>query len=195
MSTPNPLVPAGSLMAERQRRNRVQFKVGVYAVLATQLMLILGLLFEGCRRDEPASGFSTKDGAGAAALPANAAPVVPREPKASPAGPRAPLAALATGSGAPTVRLREPSSQRNAPKALASGGASFRAGALGGLAESDLIYIVKSGDTWGRIAKAYGTTAQAMKAANDCKNERLVVGRKLKLPAGASLAAAATMRN
>ena len=50
------------------------------------------------------------------------------------------------------------------------------------------IYVVKSGDTLGRIAKAHGTTVKALKIANHLSSDRIFVGEKLKL----SLAKSAT---
>jgi peptidoglycan endopeptidase LytE len=44
-------------------------------------------------------------------------------------------------------------------------------------------YVVKSGDTLGKIASAHGTTVKAIKAANDLKTDQIKVGQKLKLPA------------
>jgi LysM repeat protein len=43
-------------------------------------------------------------------------------------------------------------------------------------------YVVKSGDTLDRIARAHGTTVKALKAANGLTSDRIVVGRNLKLP-------------
>lgn len=45
-----------------------------------------------------------------------------------------------------------------------------------------MIYVVKSGDTLGRIANAHATTVKALKAANDLKTDQIKVGQKLKLP-------------
>ena len=45
------------------------------------------------------------------------------------------------------------------------------------------IYVVKSGDNLGKIAKANGTTAKAIQAANNLKTTQIKVGQKLKLPA------------
>ena len=50
-------------------------------------------------------------------------------------------------------------------------------------AGADGLYVVKSGDTLGKIAKANGTTAKAIQAANNLKTTRIAVGQKLKLPA------------
>ncbi|OLN21131.1 spore gernimation protein [Domibacillus antri] len=45
------------------------------------------------------------------------------------------------------------------------------------------IYVVKSGDTLFRIARAYGTTAQAISQANQLPNpDRLVVGQAIVIP-------------
>jgi LysM repeat protein len=45
------------------------------------------------------------------------------------------------------------------------------------------VYTVKAGETLTRIAKQHGTTAKAIRTANNLKTDRLVVGQKLKLPA------------
>jgi hypothetical protein len=128
MSTPNPFVPAGSLIAERQRRNRTQFKVAVYAVLAAHAMLVLGLLIQGCKTDTPAQTTEPVVSATPAPIP---------KPRANPIPPTA---------------------------------------------RGDLIYVVMSGDTVNRIAKTHGTTVQALRTANGLKNDRLVVGMKLRIP-------------
>lgn len=45
------------------------------------------------------------------------------------------------------------------------------------------VYIVKSGDTLGKIASAHGTTVKAIMAANNLKTSQIKVNQKLKLPA------------
>ena len=44
------------------------------------------------------------------------------------------------------------------------------------------VYVVKSGDTISRIAKAHGTTVKAIEAANGLNDDRILVGAKLKIP-------------
>jgi len=44
------------------------------------------------------------------------------------------------------------------------------------------LYVVKSGDTLSRIAKAHGTTVNAIEAANGLNGDRILVGAKLKIP-------------
>lgn len=135
---PNPFLPAGSLMAERQRRNRAHFKLAVYVVLTAHAMLVLGLLIEGCKSDDPA-----------------------------PASP--PAASAVSPTNGVRLASRLPA-KAGVPPSLAPSG------------RGALIYVVKSGDTVPRIAKAHGTTAQALRTANGLKNDRLVVGMTLKVP-------------
>jgi hypothetical protein len=47
---------------------------------------------------------------------------------------------------------------------------------------SATIYVVKSGDTLSRIARAHGTTVKAIETANGLNGDRIVVGAKLKIP-------------
>jgi LysM repeat protein len=68
---------------------------------------------------------------------------------------------------------------------------------VGGEAASpaaESLYSVKSGDTLSSIAKTKGTTAKAIRAANNLKTDRITVGQKLKLPvkAAATLTGLAT---
>ncbi|HXP63664.1 MAG TPA: LysM peptidoglycan-binding domain-containing protein [Dongiaceae bacterium] len=158
MSMPNPFLPAGSLMAERQRRNRAHFKLAVYVVLTAHAMLVLGLLIEGCKSDDPALGRPPAAGS----IPPTAGGDLTLTAPARVAGP---------GAIAPADKgdLRLPAGAAG-PGAIAPRG------------RGDLIYVVKSGDTVPHIAKAHGTTAQALRTANSLKNDRLVVGMKLKVP-------------
>jgi LysM repeat protein len=64
------------------------------------------------------------------------------------------------------------------PSGSNGGGTSLTAGADAG---GD-VYVVKSGDSLTKIAKANGTSVKAIKAANDLKTDRIKVGEKLKLP-------------
>ena len=159
MSRSNPFIPAGALMAERQRRNRTQFKVGVFAVLAAHAMLLTGLLIQGCRSDgsstTSASEPAESTGLGAASAPeapAAAAAAVPVSPVPAPIA----------------VAAEVPSTQ--APGVTASP------------ALADPYYLVKAGDTLARIARVRGTTVKALKAANHLSDDRLSVGQKLILP-------------
>jgi len=57
---------------------------------------------------------------------------------------------------------------------------------------SEILYVVKSGDTLRGIARAKRTTVKALKAANGLSGDRIVAGTKLRIPeAKAAVAAAA----
>lgn len=49
-------------------------------------------------------------------------------------------------------------------------------------AESEGIYVVKSGDTLTSIARKHNTTINALRSVNNLSTDRIVVGQKLKLP-------------
>ena len=53
---------------------------------------------------------------------------------------------------------------------------------------SSELYTIKSGDTLDKIAHAHHTTAKAIQAANNLTTTKIIVGKKLKLPAKAEAA-------
>jgi len=55
-----------------------------------------------------------------------------------------------------------------------------------------IVVTVKKGDVLEKIAKANGTTVSAIKEANQLKNEKLSIGKVLRIPVSASREAAAT---
>jgi LysM repeat protein len=52
------------------------------------------------------------------------------------------------------------------------------------------VHVVKRGETLTKIARQYGVTIKALKAANGLRTDRLLVNQKLKLPAAAASAPA-----
>jgi LysM repeat protein len=48
-------------------------------------------------------------------------------------------------------------------------------------------YVVKKGDTLGKIAKAHGTTVKAIKLANGLSSDQISVGKTIKLPGKTSV--------
>jgi LysM repeat protein len=51
-----------------------------------------------------------------------------------------------------------------------------------GAGAGGVVHTVRPGETLTRIAKQYGTSVKAIRAANNLKTDRLLVGQKLKLP-------------
>ncbi len=52
--------------------------------------------------------------------------------------------------------------------------------------EGGEVYVVKSGDTLSKIAKAHGTSVRAVQTANDLRTFKIKVGQKLKMPGAAA---------
>jgi LysM repeat protein len=57
-------------------------------------------------------------------------------------------------------------------------------------ASDSATYVVKSGDTLGKIARSHGTNYKKIMALNDLKTTAIHVGQKLKMPSAAKTAAA-----
>ncbi len=62
-------------------------------------------------------------------------------------------------------------------------------------ANIDQMYKVQSGDTLIKIASNHHTNVKAIRAANNLKSDRIVVGQKLKIPVKRATAAAETASN
>jgi peptidoglycan endopeptidase LytE len=85
-------------------------------------------------------------------------------------------------------KLVLPAGGSAAPAATEASAGSGMAAATGG----EEMYTVKSGDTLTKIAKAHGTTVKKLQAENNLTTTTIKVGRKLKIPAVATAAPAAT---
>jgi LysM repeat protein len=166
MNTVNPSnpfqIPSCLQRADSQQRRRERFKRGFIAAVIALVILLVGLLIEGCMSEKANTQPPPKKAAQSTGVPAswtNPALTV-EQPRPLPQPVTQPVVAAASRP-APAV----------APESAATG------------ARSEAIYVVKSGDSLTRIAKTHGTTVQALKAANGLKSDRIVVGAKLKVPA------------
>jgi LysM repeat protein len=65
--------------------------------------------------------------------------------------------------------------------------------AMGAADAGGEIYVVKSNDNLGRIARGHGITLKALKAANNLTTDHIKVGQKLKIPSKTETAPAAPM--
>lgn len=152
MNATNPFqLPAWSDINREQRR-RARFKKTVISIIAAIVLLLIGLLIEGCRSEREAM---------ATPMPA------PDQVQAAPTTPQIPIASAPEHE--PVVNPQsEPAATSPAAPPIAS--------------QSGTVYVVKSGDTLTRIARTHGTTIQAIEAANGLANDRILVGAKLKIP-------------
>jgi LysM repeat protein len=163
MNTANPFqIPVCLQRADTQQRRRERFKRGFIAVVAATVVLLVGLLIEGCMTEKSAT---------AAPTPGQKITVQPTP--------------LVTPTDTFAEQRPEKSSHQAAPATLnvtrqsAAPAASDNTPASSSIKS---IYVVKSGDTLIRIAKVHGTTVKALKTANNLSNDRIMVGAKLKIP-------------
>jgi len=156
MNTSNPFqIPACLQRADSQQRRRERFKKGFIAVVAVVVILLVGLLIEGCMSEKTATP--------------TPAPKVAELPAPQPVQP------LVVQKPGPSPQPNPVTIAKPVPAAI-----SVKMAATASHAET--LYVVKSGDTLTRIARVYGTTVKALKSANDLEGDRLVVGAKLKIP-------------
>jgi LysM repeat protein len=159
MNTSNPFqIPSCLQRADLQLRRRERFKKGFIAVVAAVVLLLVGLLIEGCKTEKAAAAATVTPVGSASNLSApqaNPALAVEQKPASNPQ-----LNLGATSRPAPSV------SKENAATA----------------SHLQTLYVIKSGDTLTRIARAHGTTVKALRAANGLEGDRIVVGAKLKIP-------------
>jgi LysM repeat protein len=157
MNMSNPFqIPSCLQRVNLQHRRRERFKRGFIVLVAAIVLLLVGLLIEGCQTERATAATPAGNASGLSAPQANPPLAVAQKPNSSP---QPNLNA--------TTRLASPVS-----KAEVAAAASH----------PQTLYVVKSGDTLIRIAKAYGVTVKALKAANGLKSDRIIVGAKLKIP-------------
>jgi len=166
MNTTNPFqVPTCLQRADLQLRRRERFRRGVVVAVAAVVSLLVVLLIEGCMSQHastsnanmPAVNGQQSDSAPVAAPKPAATPVVPHGfvgPKVAPTLVNAPASAAM-----PAIAI--------APVT----------------AKSVSAYVVKTGDTLGRIARQHHISVKALKAANNLDTDNIAVGATLKLPA------------
>jgi len=92
-----------------------------------------------------------------------------------------PAVPLPEGSATTTAAVAPPAATASGPSAISSGASGSGNG----------VYVVRSGDTLTKIARNNGITVAQLRAANNMKTTRVLVGQKLKIPARTAAAAPA----
>ena len=180
----NPFGLPKVLLAERDARRRKQFRAGVYATLITAAIVIMGMLIQGCRTQQTPSA--------EVAIQPVVRPDL-RKPRQATNPLPTPMAQAETAAETnwispqstslpENVTLPEPEPTR-LPQAITPAPEPLPAKEVhkASAHQARGIYVVKSGDTLSRIAKAHGTTVKALKTANHLSSDRIFVGEKLKL--------------
>lgn len=180
------------LLAEREARRRQQFRAGVYTVLITATVMIIGMLIQGCRTQQPpVAGAATQKPAVRANYPTprqatNPLPTPMAQTESSDTNWITPRSA----SLPENVTLPE-QGPTSIPRAIAPAPGPLPVTSVQKASAHHAagIYVVKSGDTLTRIARAHGTTVKALKNANQLTSDRIFVGERLKLSQAKSVTA------
>ncbi len=173
-------IPTCLQRADSQQRRRERFKKGFIAAILALVVLLVGLLIEGCMSEKataPSPNVAQNaqtTGAAGRLPPRQQAMLVAQTPQ---------KAGVPEAWTHPPVE--PPPQSVSQPKLNTTGRTTLPAATEKTISttQSEAIYMVKSGDSLTRIAKAHGTTVKALKAANGLKSDRIVVGKKLKIPA------------
>lgn len=213
MSTPNPLVPQGSIQQQSASRNRTRLLV--FGVIAVHVVALGGLLFQGCSK--PADPGATAPGS----ADLTSTPVPGANDPGLLATNTIPDAGLAATSGVPSIAANTGSvpgvpgtapyvSGTRNPGAVAPGSATYPgsptvpAVATPAPVPATLETIpaapmseggehkIAKGDTLATVAKKHGVSLKALEAANPGVDSRkLKIGQIIKIPAGGKSSVAA----
>jgi len=156
MNATNPFQVPSCFQIDHDRRRRERFKRTFIAVVAAGILLLVGLLIEGCRSEQARVAGTTGT---ATNLQQPSSPSVAAEPIPAPVPRQNPPPAVSQSVAA--------ASNANTPPA----------------GRPATVYVVKSGDNLTRIAKTHGTTVKAIEAANGLASDHISIGDKLKVPA------------
>ena len=161
MNTPNPLIPQGIL--SQQARGKTNIRIVVFTILALHVVLLGGLLMQGCKPE-------TKKEAKENEMATNALPLMaPYESNTNLPAETTPQPSRRTQM----FRSRRRRLTRVAPIAPAPVGPTTE-------------YAVRKNDSLAKIAKAKGVTLKALQQANPGVDSRkLRVGQKIQVPAPA----------
>lgn len=181
MSTPNPLIPQGSLL-EQQARSKSTFQMAAF-IVALHVVVLGGFLFLGCKKEE-----------NQAQTPAPTDTLATPPPVVTDTN--APAMADAGLTNAPYVPPVEPVTNTNVPGNVpppvdpmtTTSTTPPPIAPVTPPPASGAEYVVQKGDSGFIIAKKNGVTLKQLQDANPGKNlAKLSIGAKLVLPAGAGV--------
>jgi LysM repeat protein len=203
MNQPNPFVPQGSLLEQHKRRSRLKL-----AVLCTVVISAAGLsamLIQGCKREQnpPETPVETNTPAMLDTNPpvvmggSNAVVIPPVAPEPPATSEYVVLKGDTLGKIAKdhhtTVKAIEDANPGVTPTKLKVGQKlAIPGGTSGAATTSEAMesagggetYVVKSGDSFTKIASTHGISLKALKAANpNVDPNHIKTGQKLKIPA------------
>ena len=190
MSSHNPLRPKSSLL-EQKAKSRSGLQM-VMIIVAVHVVFLGGLLFSGCRPEQPTPGTAADTnaipvlppiGGGVASPPGqtNAVSVVnasAADTNAVTAAP--PLPGATTGEPKPPPVTRDPVAAEDIVPLIPEPTGETEVPVATGEEE----YVVAKGDNFTTIARKFGVTVQAVVKANPAVDpNRIAIGQVLKIPA------------
>ena len=170
MNNPNPFVPKGSLL-EQQSQRRSRLKLAVFCVLAVSVTGLVAMLIQGCKRENPDQNANSNPG-----METNMPPLDMTNAPVADTNMAAPMATSMT----PATNALPP-----VPAPVAPVAPTPQATEVAPVAGTE--YVIVSGDTLAKIAKAHGVTVKALEAANPGVDpKKLKPKQKLVIPAATS---------
>ena len=158
MNATNPFQVPSCFQIDHERRRRERFKRTFIAVLAAGVLLLVGLLIEGCRSEQARV-------AGTTGVAANIQQSLPQS--------------SSVAAEEKTVSIPRPIPQ----PAMSQSAAAASIANTPPAGHPETIHVVKAGDTLTRIAREHGTTVKVLEAAIGLASDHIVIGDKLKVPA------------
>jgi len=207
MSTPNPLVPQGSLQGQPKGKSNV--RIAVFTILAIHAVLVCGLLIQGCKKDTAPTTTTEVEPTNSPA-PEEIPPFtndttagLPTDPNALPpvnGTATGATANVSTGATAPTqlttpatnagITPTDPTLGTNPTLTQPQPPVNNEPVAPAG---ETAVHVVAKGDMLSTIAKKYRVSVRSIEEANPGLNPtRLQIGQKINIPAGAATAPTAT---
>ncbi|HEX3625284.1 MAG TPA: LysM peptidoglycan-binding domain-containing protein [Verrucomicrobiae bacterium] len=160
MSAQNPFQIPTCFKLDIEQRRRERFKKTVVTAVIVSVAVVIGLLIEGCVSEKSQANED------------------PNQATATIQTPAQPATAASQPSQQTDSRISlpvQPCPVATVPKQTATPADPPH---ITGAA----VYLVKSGDTLGRIAKAHHTSVKAIKEANKLATDNISVGEKLNIP-------------
>ncbi|MDB6025729.1 MAG: peptidoglycan-binding protein [Verrucomicrobiales bacterium] len=186
MSTPNPLVPEGSLQPAKGKSN---VKIAVLTIAGIHAVLLVGLLMQGCK-DKPKVAAIEPENTATNDTAAYGNMTVPVDPTAVTPAVSTPLATVTPVSTTPiagTTPAITPSVTPTSTPLTTTTPYSDPVVASGSATE----HAIASGETLGKIAKDNHVTLKALLEANPNVNPtKLQIGQKIQVPAATATATA-----
>jgi len=160
MNSPSPLVPQGSNL-EQQNQARSTLKVKIFCALGVNVVVLLVLLMQGCKREQPATTTELSP----LVTDTNPPPVDMSDTNAT-------YAATTNVTATPPASPVAETPPTTPPPAAAASE-----------------YTILKGDTFSTIAPKFGVSVKALQAANPTVDaSKLQIGRKIMIPAPAAAA-------